>query len=865
MKIDARILRLYKLHIPKTNSFSDIIPKKSANHNYYFTMGHYDVIDIEKVDYDDKDGFLSAVHSLAYKHDKENPMLVDICTSQKIFVFADESDFSVHAIDDFWNHDIDNKSHNEILFVSMLHIQDVTPEQNIDINIAIAEINKIYKGSKFIYYFTFDYSDIIIFYKGNSVSEYLDKVNRINYESEKYCIRDSFTLYCLCRSTLLDRFKELDSNKQKKYKRDVNNNFFAKFNIGVQNYKSLEKLVKEMHDIGLKTNSTIFINQLGRHDFSIINPSADLNWLIYVEYLIDRYTTLSSKTDINFTTFEVFIGSEYKAYMSVARTFQNTTYVNSIYNKCQQFKKALLKLNNSKSRDMKRKHLDVKMFYAPMEEVTNSIASILKNGFAEDFVLCMYESFYRFIEYLTQRIDMLDKDDASKEKFTTTFNEYFKGLAALANSGMHSDRSFIQATAFNAIFYDIPPKFMAFYTALVYRLISIMKDVDKYNYSFLFTPNFSDNISVKTISYDSYLRTDRLFVVSINESFFYNPHIVLTTMTHEIAHFAGDKKRNRDHRKLQYLKCVVYNFCANIFPEDSDIDDVTKKIYERIHNIIKLDCLQNDVIDNYDELDYAIMSVMETDPIIHSYIIEHSDEMYFLQASDQVDAVSNIEMLSVDLSYITKTTNDIVKSVLRESYADLQMILMWKMSQSEYLKKIFYQEHISDENLKAQLHIARVAIICLVMYTAGIWKLSDLIEIKKSSHKGLIEVFDLLSEFINDFYKYIDIDSLRTNFENIRQKAHRFYELENVDCDNQPLYTSDDSSCKSMFCYATIFEYIMKCLDISLDEYLAEKENEIKNVNKIYEEISNFDNIHNVYTTIREVIENYKRRIISLN
>ena len=48
--IDAKIINLYKLHIPKTKKFSDLVGNSKAStgdHRYYFTMGSYDLIDIE--------------------------------------------------------------------------------------------------------------------------------------------------------------------------------------------------------------------------------------------------------------------------------------------------------------------------------------------------------------------------------------------------------------------------------------------------------------------------------------------------------------------------------------------------------------------------------------------------------------------------------------------------------------------------------------------------------------------------------------------------------------------------------------------------------------------------------------------------
>ena len=87
---------------------------------------------------------------------------------------------------------------------------------------------------------------------------------------------------------------------------------------------------------------------------------------------------------------------------------------------------------------------------------------------------------------------------------------------------MHSDRQFIQAPSFSPVFFDVPPKLLAFYTSMANNIVKINKDTkDESNYSFIFRPNFSKNISVSIYSHPLTPPTDRLLMIRINEKSLY--------------------------------------------------------------------------------------------------------------------------------------------------------------------------------------------------------------------------------------------------------------------------------------------------------------------------------------------------------
>ena len=361
--IDVRIINLYKLHIPKTKSFVDLAGATDLqlrNHKYYFTMGNYDLVDIMAAPIEsDGEHILSQIHNMAEKRKcnsdgdtigagnasgKEGCIAEDEFSNQRLYVFTGADEQKRNKINQFW--DTGNSENDDhLFFVSMLHINDYS-DGRIDLESAIKHIERCYSGLDYLYYFTLDYSDIIIFCKTKTVDLYLEAINKLNYDSgTKKIVRDSFTIYGICRRYMLDQFtkiKEILANTDAEtVKRGIeiflkgdkeDSSFFLKINIGVQNYKTLEyfrnKLEKLLEYCG---DSRGEINQLGRHDFSLINDKATLKWLILAEYLIDLCTTVGTDTSDEpgmhpgnkitssdvFWTFEAFVGGEVRNYNDI--------------------------------------------------------------------------------------------------------------------------------------------------------------------------------------------------------------------------------------------------------------------------------------------------------------------------------------------------------------------------------------------------------------------------------------------------------------------------------------------------------------------------------------------------------------------
>lgn len=576
-KLDIRILKLAKWEVPKSESIF------AYSGESYLSIGYFDMLDVEPVNYHKKDGLhpLSAAYEKLHRVKGKNQKPLENYSIQELIVFSnvEEGGDGRKRIDDFW------RKESLLMFVSLIHVDNES-----DIDKIINKIKEVFDESNYLWYFSFDYSGIIVFAKDMSVKQYLERMFRLNYayEGQQKLIRDSYSLYGFSKKTLRKYYEQFERGKYELQEIENNETYSISVNIGIQNYNKYKAFWAELYK--MEPNIQKY-NLFGRHDVSIVNDKANLKWLLYVQYLIDKFTQADkeeNKEEFLFSTHETFVKIAFddKELKDSEMACSNEFYIfarEQLGQICEEFLDSI-----ENNREIYNGEYKV-----PVQAVQHSILSILRNRYAEDFVLCMYQSFCEFLIYLTKQISKL-KDDGEDEnenasQFEICFDQYFQGLNALVNSAMHSERQFIQATSFNAIIYDVPAKIMAFYMAVIQKMQQIVRGEEDKKYTFLLTPSFHNEISVDVISYypnRGEIAQDRILKVKINEKSLYNPRAVIRRMAHEIAHFVGDELRCRTLRKKFFKYSLIHVILRQIlyksFIKKEEYNDLVEEIYRAL-------------------------------------------------------------------------------------------------------------------------------------------------------------------------------------------------------------------------------------------------------------------------------------------
>lgn len=251
--IDTRIIQLGRWHVPRSQQIND--------NTMYLAMGYFDMIHVKDGNTNQnvhvfRDAYDNLMRNGAAVKGSVAKTIQEEYAFQELMIFTNvgTSGFSDTQIEKFW------EKKNPLLFVSMIHIDNGSNIEEI-----IKKIKEIFEEKDFLYYFTFDYSGIIILTKEKNIGEYLKLLFELNYgkrDSNKKLIRDSYSFWGFEKewiSQYFDKFREFDKEKDKEkrieyYKGVLDSfeqqeHFSVSMNIGVQNYEIYKKFQKRLEEI----------------------------------------------------------------------------------------------------------------------------------------------------------------------------------------------------------------------------------------------------------------------------------------------------------------------------------------------------------------------------------------------------------------------------------------------------------------------------------------------------------------------------------------------------------------------------------------------------------------------------------------
>lgn len=899
---DSRILCFNKWVLPKSTSLS------IAQGFDAITVGYFDSINVKQINVKtNKNKFSNPLTDFINQKEQYNNQLLNKYKKGLTddVIFAEQKNFSIQQLMIFTNIGLEDinkcvydetkvkkfwKNSSGLRFYSLLHIEQGFSEEKIYEIIKI--INEQFRqcngdnSYKAICYFSLDYSDIVICAKDVSVSDFSRIIFKINFDNDKKLIRDSFSVLCIERWIFEIVFETLEENKDIDFTQLINhliskclkgtayailkNDYNIAFNIGVQNNEVFKLFLTEVKKCRLIDEHQIF-KILGRHDISIVNENANLLWLIAMMYFIDKFSTISEKNkDAQLDMKSVLFNCE--TYIRIKASFQELNNYNdeellqknkwhlgtNDINKARIYKNARIIIDYEINECLNKK---IKNKYATsIWTLRNSILGLLKNGFAEDFVLCIFESFISFLRYIKNNY-------ACSSEFDVCFDNYFNIISAIANSAMHSERQFIQSPSFNPVFYDVPPKLMAFYTALTSDINSIIKTEKGHDYSFVFKPSFLEDIKVNSYSQRKLPPADRLLYVTIREKDFYYPYSVVSQMCHEIAHYVGGENRNRKERKERYLKSVLYYILYEHFREDgikakfeTNISKWLNELFAHINSLTYYkDC--EGFSDSYKHLVfYSLFHIYESD-----YIEQINKEYLFDKDLLEMDLVSLnrgfknyilrcIEDILLENSVLWKKI-ELISDLFHEDYADVQMIMVLGMDLRKYLKtfEVYFNETAkkTKKTLEETVH-NDLRVYGRILSVVMLFTLKEYWEVEEAKENELLTI---IYKDINAFVCYIN------GFKNDKKNMYNS-DVYKVIAQLKKYGLSHWSFHE--YVIANVQKYLIKVYDTSSKHYKT-KEISINELREKIKTIDNFDNAVEVFSKIQSTNDEYSRKIFRLD
>lgn len=909
--IDVRKISFKKWVLPKTDKISSI--------ENNIVIGYFDFLHIEQIELGSSKNPLEA-YAESLKSHREQSMDEKNTTCQHILAFtnlsmdlvdkkdSDFKDYQSDKLNEFWEQTC------SLTYVSLLHVKN-----GACLTAVVQKVNNIfngqYEGYCAVCYFSLDYSDIIICAKNISLEEYIRKICLINYNNNEKLIRDAFSIVSIEKELIQLSFPEIQKYRtlpyavvrekilavlKERYNEEIlNSKFTAAFNFGIQNFNIFIPLYNELK----KHNVPFCLYKLfGRHDFSFYYEEIDIFWLIYMQYYIDEFSTkdnIKDKDEILFNC-ESFIKIRYE---------DNEIYIDELLkNKrieakeevllddYQKAKKILELLINKYIIQEKRKEEEKtgkkesylynnQLYLKPIIAIGNCILSLLKNEFAEEFVLCFFEAFCMFLRYITKRIEKKNSIE-----FYQCFNEYFDNLNSLINSAMHNERQFIQYPSFNAVFYDIPTKLMAYYTASTRVIMDIIKTKEDKKYSLIFRPGFWQDVSIVPYSFNELPPVDRLLSVYINEQALYHPNSLMRIMCHEVAHYVGDSNRQRPIRKEVWLKNMLYSFFhaflqnnLSIYVDDIDDKEVRRCIEKLMADIIEKENFYKQsegyAVEFRNLIFRTIYSIVENQKA-KSIIVEAFSKCYKKKQKFEFSSEEDFRKFSIYLMRIKDyfgieynknaismkkyiiDTYDNMEYIFSETYADLQMVLILGLSLEEYINEFLINEELAVDdirNKRANLYY-RIFNIVVLFHKIGKWN---------------VDTVHTTNNEIHHFVQYLrtDIQDLEMEEQQYKNIFNKYKILQPEQKENN-METSDfikqeedlgELSSLNNYWNDNVQKYLIKVLESSCKEYdNTDKIEKIQTLRLNCEKINDYNDVIEVLDCVYDVNRTYAKKLYDI-
>lgn len=186
--VDARII---SLHSRGPRADKGILKLSTPGQSYIFN--YYDAISVQAVNILENQPLLTAYQATLDSKPAESNTF-----RQVLLAFTDiggDCGYSQEELDSFWT-----DFSKPLFFMSMLHMKAEADPKEL-----MVRLKTIPLSGKSFAYCTFDHSDFLVFYRGNSFQEYAKYIMSVTYSLPKL-LTDSITLYSF--SCLPDSYSE---------------------------------------------------------------------------------------------------------------------------------------------------------------------------------------------------------------------------------------------------------------------------------------------------------------------------------------------------------------------------------------------------------------------------------------------------------------------------------------------------------------------------------------------------------------------------------------------------------------------------------------------------------------------------------
>lgn len=417
-------------------------------------------------------------------------------------------------------------------------------------------------------YYSLDYCDFVLFTKKilfDTLNDLLWKMALIDNDDFNV-IRDTFTIYCFDTKFLKDAFGQIRKGA-KQLTPEWNDVLSLSMNFSIRDYSAEQLFTTAFAEIENGALKFQYHRLHGRYDLNYVINQVTGTQVLKILYKINeiiKQHQIEQFTQSGPTGRFLPICSEYEiAFLSAAADYdklkckrEKTLYSSFDFYASKMIEK-LYSLISEKEQSEPAAYIEY------VKETLRSLHELAKNDFSEEFVLCVLPSIIAFLRIITQKQSFLRKEDNDivtcdkiHESCAKLQRSYFTAMNTLSLCTMHSERQFIHTPAFNANYFDIPPKLLAYYNAIVYNIAYQLKSAElpQPSYHYIIIPDYRTDIHVEPLNITYKEDTDdHLAIICLSEKYFYQPSKAIMLLAHEVGHYEGERRRKCRAKKIFYL------------------------------------------------------------------------------------------------------------------------------------------------------------------------------------------------------------------------------------------------------------------------------------------------------------------------
>lgn len=530
-RFDARVVSLY------SRNMRDGMPDSLSKPTQFYSFSCFDAIEVAAVDIPKEENILKT----AYKKALEKPDILQTLDGSPQFLLAftditsdpDQYGYSADAVERFWA--AEQETPHPLFFMTLINVAEHTQLEEV-----LRKIKKTFPEKQHLTYLTFDHCDAVIFFRGDSFSEYARHIFPLYYTGD-IVLADAITIFSFTPNASL----YTDSDP-----------FKALVRVGVRDYGLAETFYQK-----IKTGDLQHGWLLERNDMWFYAPRATLGWLRDARAKAIELSRCSQKQEPPwFTTYELTILVEMEDIQPSPPPAP--IYTEKLKEKMEAGYRAFA-CAYIEAVDRLKLAQD-RVWLRWLKESSNLAVSLMESQLSTDLGTCLVPQFLDMFQYTSRLFSSPLMNRDAVEAIQRSFSTFFSNIAILIDSMNQSNSQFVQVPSFHLTSFEMPPQLMAFYIAMAYRLKDALQDDRDNIYGFTISPKFIKSLGVLSLALQDVLPKDQWLEMVISESSLYTLQLTAETMAHEVSHFAAQGNRSREERKMYEIKYAFHELITYI-------------------------------------------------------------------------------------------------------------------------------------------------------------------------------------------------------------------------------------------------------------------------------------------------------------